>query len=47
LSDDTLIAFWTKVPDDNIDPWSDICQPTVERIKKVTLIDITELAKPV
>ena len=35
LSDDTLIAFWTKKPDDNIDPWSDICQPTVERVKKM------------
>lgn len=35
LSDDTLIAFWTKKPDDNIDPWSDICQPTVERIKRM------------
>ena len=35
LSDDTLIAFWTKKPDDNIDPWSDICQPTVERINKM------------
>lgn len=35
LSDDTLITFWTKKPDDNIDPWSDICQPTVERVKRM------------
>lgn len=35
ISDDTIALFWTKVPDDNIDPWSDICQPTVERIKKM------------
>lgn len=35
LSDDTLIVFWTKEPDENVDPWSDICQPTEERIKKM------------
>lgn len=35
MSDDTLIAFWTKKPDDNIDPWSDVCHPTVERINKM------------
>lgn len=35
ISDDTIALFWTKVPDDNIDPWSDIFQPTVERIKKM------------
>ncbi len=35
ISDDTIALFWTKVPDDDIDPWSDICQPTVERIRKM------------
>lgn len=35
LSDDTLITFWTKEPNGNIDPWSDICQPTVERVKRM------------
>lgn len=35
LSDDTLIIFWTKKPDNDIDPWSDICEPTVERIKRM------------
>lgn len=24
ISDDTIALFWTKEPDDNIDPWSDI-----------------------
>lgn len=40
ISDDTIALFWTKVPDDNIDPWSDICQPTVERIKKCFLLQL-------
>ena len=35
ISDNTIALFWTKKPDNNIDPWSDICQPTVERIKKM------------
>ena len=35
ISDDTIVLFWTKKPDDNIDPWSDICQPTVERVKRM------------
>lgn len=35
ISDNTIALFWTKEPDNNIDPWSDICQPTVERIKKM------------
>lgn len=35
LSDDTIALFWTKKRDDNIDPWSDICQPTVARIKNM------------
>lgn len=35
ISDDTIALFWTKKPDDNVDPWSDICQPTVERIKNM------------
>lgn len=35
ISDDTIVLFWTKKTDDNIDPWSDICQPTVERVKRM------------
>lgn len=35
LSDDTLVTFWTKEQDDNIDPFSDICQPTEERVKEL------------
>ena len=35
ISDDTVALFWTKEPDDNIDPWTDICQPTVERVKRM------------
>ena len=35
ISDDTIALFWTKKPDEDVDPWSDICQPTVERIKKM------------
>lgn len=35
ISDDTIVLFWTKKTDDNIDPWSDICQPTAERVKRL------------
>lgn len=35
ISDDTIALFWTKEPDEDIDPWSDICQPTVERVKRM------------
>lgn len=35
ISDDTIVLFWTKKTDDNIDPWSDICKPTVERVKRM------------
>ena len=35
LSDDTLIVFWTKEPNDDIDPFSDICQPTEDRVRKL------------
>lgn len=35
ISDDTIALFWTKEPSENIDPWSDIYQPTEERIKKM------------
>lgn len=35
ISDDTIVLFWTKKTDDNIDLWSDICQPTVERVKRM------------
>ena len=33
ISDDTLVVFWTKEPDDNINPLSDICHPTEERVR--------------
>lgn len=35
ISVDTIVLFWTKKTDDNIDLWSDICQPTVERVKRM------------
>ena len=35
LSDDTLVVFWTKYKEDDIDPFSDICQPTEERVRKL------------
>lgn len=35
LSDDTLIAFWTKEPTEDVDPFSDIYQPTEERIRRL------------
>ena len=35
LSDDTLIVFWTKEPTEDVDPFSDICQPTEERVRKL------------
>lgn len=35
ISDDTIVLFWTKEPDDNIDPFSDICQPTEERVREL------------
>lgn len=35
LSDDTLVLFWTKEPIEEIDPFSDICQPTAERVRKL------------
>lgn len=35
ISDDTIALFWTKEPDDDIDPFSDICQPTEERVRKL------------
>lgn len=35
LSDDTLITFWTKEPTEDVDPFSDIYQPTEERIRKM------------
>ena len=34
ISDDTIALFWTKEPNDDIDPFSDICQPTEERVRK-------------
>ena len=34
ISDDTLVVFWTKEPDDNINPLSDICHPTEERVRE-------------
>lgn len=35
ISDDTIALFWTKKPNEDIDPFSDICQPTEERVKKL------------
>ena len=35
ISDDTIALFWTKEPDEDIDPFSDICQPTEERVRKL------------
>ena len=35
ISDDTIALFWTKEPNEDIDPFSDICQPTEERIRKL------------
>ena len=35
LSDDTLIVFSTKEPTEDVDPFSDICQPTEERVRKL------------
>lgn len=32
ICDDTIALFWTKEPDEDIDPFSDICQPTEERV---------------
>lgn len=35
ISDDTVALFWTKKPNEDIDPFADICQPTEERIRKM------------
>ena len=35
ISDDTIALLWTKEPDDDIDPFSDICQPTEERVREL------------
>lgn len=35
ISDDTVALFWTKEPNEDIDPFSDISQPTEDRIKKL------------
>ena len=35
ISDDTIALFWTKEPNDNIDPFSDIYQPEEERVKNL------------
>lgn len=35
ISDDTLIVFWTKEPTEDVDPFSDICQPTEERVRNL------------
>lgn len=35
ISDDTIALFWTKEQDNNIDPFSDICQPTEERVRQL------------
>lgn len=35
ISDDTIVLFWTKEPNEDVDPFSDICQPTEERVRKL------------
>lgn len=35
ISDDTIALFWTKEQDNDIDPFSDICQPTEERVRRL------------
>lgn len=35
ISDDTIALFWTKEQADDIDPFSDICQPTEERVRQL------------
>lgn len=35
ISDDTIALFWTKEPNEDVDPFSDICQPTEERVKRL------------
>lgn len=35
ISDDTIVLFWTKEQDNDIDPFSDISQPTEERVRKL------------
>lgn len=35
ISDDTIALFWTKEPTEDVDPFSDIYQPTEERIRKM------------
>lgn len=35
ISDDTIALFWTKEPNYDIDPFSDICQPKEERVRKL------------
>ena len=35
ISDDTIALFWTKKTVADIDPFSDICQPNEERVRKL------------
>lgn len=35
ISDDTHVLFWTKYKDDDIDPDSDVYQPTEERVRNL------------
>lgn len=35
ISDDTIAVFWTKEPDEDIDPFSDVCYPTEERMRNL------------
>lgn len=35
ISDDTVALFWTKDSNEDIDPFSDICKPAEDRIKKL------------
>ena len=35
ISDDTVALFWTKEPNADVNPFSDICQPTEERVRRL------------
>lgn len=35
ISEDTIALFWTKELNEDIDPFSDICQPTEERVRQL------------
>lgn len=35
ISDDTIAVFWTKHPNEDIDPFDDMTQPTEERVRRL------------